>query len=194
MSTLKLEICWILLAVTSAYYNYFEIILYGWWYPSSLSKIEWYPSAFCMLCVIYICVRRPEWIRRPDIVSGVCRVPILPFCIILFMTRIVRHSYYWISVVYKPGEEYVYHYRGHVLSGIPLASKQYSGLLIDTFVTLQFRQDSKVIMKVGLYTIGLVCQIFLKLYCLLEIEMSSCFFKLIIWDIYLLITNRYCFA
>jgi hypothetical protein len=51
------------------------------------------------------------------------------------------------SVVYKPGEEYVYHYKGQVLNGIPKASKQYAGLVIDTIVRLQFQQDQRVHMK-----------------------------------------------
>jgi len=51
------------------------------------------------------------------------------------------------SVVYKPGEEYVYHYRGQVLNGIPKASKQFAGLMIDTIVRLQFQQDQRVHMK-----------------------------------------------
>jgi hypothetical protein len=49
--------------------------------------------------------------------------------------------------VFKPGEEYVYHYKGHVLSGIPKASKQFAGILIDTLVVFQFQQDYKVVMK-----------------------------------------------
>jgi hypothetical protein len=52
------------------------------------------------------------------------------------------------SAVYKPGEQYVYHYKGQILSGIPKSSKQFSGLLIDTLVVLQFQQDSKVVMKI----------------------------------------------
>jgi hypothetical protein len=51
------------------------------------------------------------------------------------------------SVIFKPGVEYVYHYKGHVLSGIPKASTQYAGLLIDTLVVLQFQQDYKVVLK-----------------------------------------------
>jgi hypothetical protein len=49
--------------------------------------------------------------------------------------------------VFKPGEEYVYHYKGQVLSGIPKASKQFAGILIDTLVVFQFQQDYKVVMK-----------------------------------------------
>jgi len=49
--------------------------------------------------------------------------------------------------VFKPGEEYIYHYKGHVLSGIPKASKQFAGILIDTLVVFQFQQDYKVVMK-----------------------------------------------
>jgi hypothetical protein len=49
--------------------------------------------------------------------------------------------------VFKPGEEYVYHYKGQVLSGIPKASKQFAGILIDTLVVVQFQQDYKVVMK-----------------------------------------------
>jgi len=49
--------------------------------------------------------------------------------------------------VFKPGEEYVYHYKGHVLTGIPKASKQFAGILIDTLVVFQFQQDYKVVMK-----------------------------------------------
>lgn len=49
--------------------------------------------------------------------------------------------------LFRPGEEYIYHYKGHVLSGIPKASKQFAGLLIDTIVTFQFQQDYKVVMK-----------------------------------------------
>jgi len=41
----------------------------------------------------------------------------------------------------------VYHYKGHVLNGIPKSTKQYAGLLIDTLVVLQFQQDYKVVMK-----------------------------------------------
>jgi hypothetical protein len=51
------------------------------------------------------------------------------------------------AVVYKPGEEYVYHYKGHVLNGIPMGSDHYSGLFIDTLVILQFHQDKKVALK-----------------------------------------------
>jgi hypothetical protein len=51
------------------------------------------------------------------------------------------------SVVFKPGEQYIYHYKGHVLSGIPKSSEQFAGLLIDTIVVLQFQQDYKVLMK-----------------------------------------------
>jgi len=51
------------------------------------------------------------------------------------------------SVVYKPGEEYVYHYKGQVLNGIPKASKQFAGLMIDTIIRLQFQQDQRVHMK-----------------------------------------------
>ena len=51
------------------------------------------------------------------------------------------------SVIFKPGVEYVYHYKGHVLNGIPKASTQFAGLLIDTLVVLQFQQDYKVLMK-----------------------------------------------
>ena len=56
------------------------------------------------------------------------------------------------AVIFKPGEEYVYHYKGHVLSGIPKTSDQYAGLLIDTIVRLQFQQDYKVVMKVSTTT------------------------------------------
>jgi len=51
------------------------------------------------------------------------------------------------SNVYKSGEEYVYQYKGHVLSGIPKISGQFAGLLIDSLVVLQVQQDSKVILK-----------------------------------------------
>jgi len=49
--------------------------------------------------------------------------------------------------VFRPGEEYIYHYKGHVLNGIPKASKQFAGVLIDTLVVFQFQQDYKVVMK-----------------------------------------------
>jgi len=51
------------------------------------------------------------------------------------------------SALFKPGEQYVYHYKGQVLSGIPKTSSQYAGLLIDSIVVLQFQQDYKVVMK-----------------------------------------------
>jgi hypothetical protein len=51
------------------------------------------------------------------------------------------------SSVFKPGEEYVYHYKGQVLSGIPKSSSQFAGLLIDSLVLVQFQQDYKVVMK-----------------------------------------------
>jgi len=51
------------------------------------------------------------------------------------------------SSVFKPGEEYIYHYKGQVLSGIPKSSKQYAGLFIDSIVRLQFHQDYKVLLK-----------------------------------------------
>jgi len=49
--------------------------------------------------------------------------------------------------VFKPGEEYIYHYKGQVLSGIPKSSNQYAGLVVDCLVALQFQQDYKVVMK-----------------------------------------------
>lgn len=51
------------------------------------------------------------------------------------------------SLIFKPGVEYIYHYKGHVLNGIPTVSKQYSGILIDTLVILQIQQDYKVVMR-----------------------------------------------
>jgi hypothetical protein len=51
------------------------------------------------------------------------------------------------SLIFKPGVEYIYHYKGHVLSGIPSVSKQFSGILIDTLVIFQFQQDYKVVMR-----------------------------------------------
>jgi len=51
------------------------------------------------------------------------------------------------SSVFKPGEQYIYHYKGQVLSGLPKTSSQYAGLLIDSIVVLQFQQDFKVVMK-----------------------------------------------
>jgi len=51
------------------------------------------------------------------------------------------------STVFKPGEQYVYHYKGQVLNGVPKLNSQYSGLLIDSIVVLQFHQDYKVVMK-----------------------------------------------
>jgi hypothetical protein len=51
------------------------------------------------------------------------------------------------SSVFKPGEQYIYHYKGQVLSGVPKSTKQYAGLLIDCTVKLQFQQDYKVVMK-----------------------------------------------
>lgn len=51
------------------------------------------------------------------------------------------------SSVFKPGDEYIYHYKGQVLSGIPKSSKQYAGLLIDSIVKLQFQQDKGVVLK-----------------------------------------------
>jgi len=51
------------------------------------------------------------------------------------------------STVYRPGEQYIYHYKGQVLSGIPKSTKQFSGLLIDSIVILQFQQDNKVVMR-----------------------------------------------
>jgi hypothetical protein len=49
--------------------------------------------------------------------------------------------------VFKPGEEYIYHYKGQALSGIPKSNKQFAGLFIDSLVILQFQQDYKVVMK-----------------------------------------------
>jgi hypothetical protein len=49
--------------------------------------------------------------------------------------------------VFKPGEEYIYHYKGQVLSGIPKSSKQFAGIVLDSIVKLQFQQDYKVLMK-----------------------------------------------
>lgn len=51
------------------------------------------------------------------------------------------------SAVYKPGEQYVYHYKGQILSGVPKSSQQVSGMYIDALVLLQFQQDYKVVMK-----------------------------------------------
>lgn len=51
------------------------------------------------------------------------------------------------SLVFQPGEQYVYHYKGQILSGIPKSSKQFSGIVIDTLVLLQFQQDNRVVMK-----------------------------------------------
>lgn len=51
------------------------------------------------------------------------------------------------SLIFKPGVEYIYHYKGHVLNGVPTVSKQFSGILIDTIVILQFQQDYKVVMR-----------------------------------------------
>lgn len=53
------------------------------------------------------------------------------------------------SAVYKPGEQYVYHYKGQILNGIPKSSKQFSGLILDSLVMLQFQQDYRVVMKLN---------------------------------------------
>lgn len=51
------------------------------------------------------------------------------------------------SALFRPGEQYVYHYKGQVLHGIPKSSEQHAGLHLDSIVILQFQQDNKVIMK-----------------------------------------------
>jgi hypothetical protein len=52
-----------------------------------------------------------------------------------------------INSVFKPGEQYIYHYKGQALSGLPQLNKQFAGLLVDSLVVLQFQQDYKVVMK-----------------------------------------------
>jgi hypothetical protein len=74
----------------------------------------------------------------------------MKFALIVALATVVAVSSYTPtlhSAVFKPGEEYVYHYKGQVLSGIPKSSKQFAGLLIDSLVLIQFQQDYRVVMK-----------------------------------------------
>ena len=52
------------------------------------------------------------------------------------------------SDAYRRGNEYVYRYEGHVLSGLPKMSNHYAGLNIRTDVVLQFLPNFNVVAKV----------------------------------------------
>lgn len=54
-----------------------------------------------------------------------------------------------LTAIFRPGDEYVYHYRGHILTGVQKSSRQYSGFLVDSKVTLQFQTGNTVFMKMS---------------------------------------------
>ena len=55
----------------------------------------------------------------------------------------------FLSAAYKMGKEYVYHYEGHVVSGIPLFTAQLSGVKVKATVTIHVIPNDVMVMKVS---------------------------------------------